>query len=79
MKSKRYKTGTRLFILFLEFLVILFAGFCLCNAIVIIIDCIFDGFNSFWERIMDLPFILYLGLSFIISIVSTTLIYRKTR
>lgn len=79
MKSKRFKNGLELFALFIEFFAIILIGFCLCNAIAITIDCIFDGFNSFWERIMNLPFILYLGFSFVISIVLTIFIYRKTR
>lgn len=79
MKNKKHKNRLELFVLFLEFLGILFIEFCLCTAIEITIDCIFDGFNSFWERIMNLPLILYLGFSFVISTVLTILIYRKTR
>ena len=79
MKSKRCKNGLGLFVLFIEFLAIIFAGFCLCNVLAITIDCVFDGFNSFWERIMNLPFLLYLGFSFVISIVLTIPIYRKTK
>ena len=79
MKNKKHKKKLGLFVLFLEFFGTIFIGFCLCNTIAITIDCLFDGFNSFWERIMDLPFILYLGFSFIFSIVSTIFIYRKTR
>ncbi len=79
MKTKKHKKGLGLFILFLEFWGILFAGFCLCNAIAVTIDCVIDGFNSFWERILNLPFLLYLGFSFVISIVFTIVIQSKTR
>ena len=79
MKRKSCKNGLGLFVLFIEFLAITFAGFCLCNVIAITIDCVFDGFDSFWERIMNLPFLLYLGFSFVISIVLTIPIYRKTK
>ena len=65
--------------LFLEFFGILFVGFCLCNVIAVTIDCVFDGFNSFLEKIMDLPFLLYLGFSFVISIVLTIVMQSKTK
>ena len=79
MKYKKYKKGLGIFVFFLELFGILFVGFCLCNAIAVTIDCIFDGFNSFWERIMDLPFSLYLGFSFVISIVLAIVIQSKTK
>ena len=79
MKSNKPKKNLGAFVLFLEFLGILFVGFCLCNAIAVTIDCIFDGFNLFWERIMDLPFLLYLGFSFVISIVLVIVIQSKTK
>lgn len=79
MKTKKHKKRLAPFVLFLEFFGILFAGFCLCSAIAVAIDCIFEGFASFGERILDLPFLLYLGFSFVISIVLTIVIQSKTR
>ena len=82
MKNKKHKNAKNvfgLFVLFLEFFGILFVGFCLCNVIAVTIDCVFDGFNSFLEKIMDLPFLLYLGFSFVISIVLTIVMQNKTR
>lgn len=79
MKTKKHKKRLGLFILFLELFGIVFAGFCFCNAIAVTINCIFDGFNSFCEGIIDLPFLLYLVFSFIISIVLTIIIQSKTR
>ena len=79
MKNEKHKKRLALFVLFLEFFGILFIGFCLCNVIAVIIDCVFDGFNSFLEKIMDLPFLLYLGFSFVISIVLTIVMQSKTK
>ena len=79
MKTKKYKKRLGLFILFLELLGIVFAGFCFCNAITVTINCMVDGSNSFWGRIMDLPFLLYLVFSCIISIALTIIIQSKTK
>ena len=53
--------------------------FCICNAMAVAIDCMFEGFGSFWGRILDLPFLLYLCFSFVISIVLTIVMQNKTR
>ena len=79
MKNEKHKKRFGLFVLFLEFFGILIVGFCLCNVIAVTIDCVFDGFNSFLEKIMDLPFLLYLGFSFVISIVLTVVMQSKTK
>ena len=80
MKTKKHKKRLAPFVLFLEFFGILFAGFGLCSVIAVAIDCsIFEGFASLGERILDLPFLLYLGFSFVISIVLTIVIQSKTR
>ena len=79
MKNEKHKKRLGLFVLFLEFFGILFVGFCLCNVIAVTIDCVFDGFNSFLEKIMDLPFLLYLAFSFVISIVLTIVMQSKTK
>ena len=78
-KHKNAKNGLGLFVLFLEFLGIIFIGFCLCNIMAVTINCIFDGFDSFLERIMDLPFLLYLIFSFVISAVLAIFLQRKTK
>lgn len=79
MKSGKEKKNFHIFLLFLEFFGVIFAGFCACNAIVITLDCIFDGFDCFWTRVIHLPFLLYLCLSLGISLIVTFLIHRKTR
>ena len=76
-KHKNAKNGLGLFVLFIECLAITFAGFCLCNILAITINCIFDGFNSFFGRVMELPFLLYLIFSFVISAVLVIIIQRK--
>ena len=78
-KHKNAKNGLGLFVLFLEFFGIMFFGFCLCNIIAVTINCIFDGFYSFWGRVMDLPLLLYLIFSFVISAVLVIIIQRKTK
>ena len=78
-KNKYAKNGLGLFVLFLEFFGIVFVGFCLCNIIAVTINCIFDGFNTFWGRVMELPFLLYLIFSFVISAVLAIIIQRKTK
>ena len=50
MKNEKHKKRLGLFVLFLEFFGILFVGFCLCNVIAVTIDCVFDGFNSFFGK-----------------------------
>ena len=82
MKNKKHKNAKNvlgLFVLFLEFLGIIFVGFCLCNIIAITINCIFDGFYSFWGRVMGLPFLLYLIFSIVISAVLAIIIQQKTK
>ena len=82
MKTKKHKNAKNvfgLFVLFLEFSGILFVGFCLSKIIAVTINCIFNGFYSFWGRVMDLPFLLYLLFSFVISAVLAIIIQRKTK
>ena len=78
-KNKNTKNRLGLFVLFLEFFGIIFFGFCLCNIIAVTINCIFDGFNSFLGRVMELPFLLYLIFSFVISAVLAIIIQRKIK
>ncbi len=74
MKNKKHKKGLELLILFLGFFGIIFVGFCLCNAIAVIIDCLFNGFNCFGARMLDLPFLLYLCLSLALSAILTVFV-----
>lgn len=77
--NEKHKKRSGLFVVFLEFFGILFLGFCICNTVAVVIDCVFDGFNSFFEKITDLPFLLYLCLSFVASILWTIVLKSKTR
>ena len=78
-KHKNTKNGLELFVLFFELFGILFIGLCLCSIIAVTTGCMFNGFNSFCERIMALPFLVYLVFSFVISAVLAVIIQRKTR
>jgi len=68
-----------LLILFFQTLLIVFAGFVACNISAVVINDIFDGFESFFEQIRNLPYILYGIFSLIISGVLTLMIQSKTR
>lgn len=85
MKTKNHKRRKKqnarlgLFALFLEFWGTLFIGICLACVAAVTIDCIFEGFNSYLERIINLPFLLYLLFSFAFSTVLTIVIKSRTR
>ena len=76
-KRNKNKSGT--FTLFLTICGILFAGLSLCNICAIAIDCVFNGFGSFLSRIGSLPYLFYLILSLILSMVLTFIIHKKTK
>lgn len=63
-------------VLFIEAFAIMFAGFVLCNISAITIDCLFNGFQSFANRLFELPYFLYLLFSLIISFIFTLLIEK---
>ncbi len=65
-------------ILFLQFFCTIFFGFCLCNICGIAIHCIFNGFNKFFLQVSELPYLLYLLFSLIISSVLILIIHKKT-
>ncbi len=60
MKKRNKNTKTGLLSLFLQILVVLFIGFCICNVWGTVIHCIFNGFDDFLLKIIDLPYLLYL-------------------
>lgn len=66
-------------ILFLKSILIVFAGFVLCNICALTIDCVFDGFDSFFERVWDLPYIMYACFSAAISIIFTITVANKRK
>ena len=65
--------------LFLQFFGVLFVGFCLCNICGVAIGCMFNGFDVFLTRVIDLPYLLYLTLSLIISAVLILIIRNKIK
>ena len=67
-----------IFLFLLSFLV-LCIGFILSNALAVLINCIFNGFDSFFSTVLNLPFVLYAIFSLIISIAFTIFINNKTR
>ena len=69
--NKNRKMGT--LFLFFKFFVVVFVGFCICSVFGIVIHCIFNGFGDFLLKIIDLPYLLYLLFSLIISLI---LIFR---
>lgn len=77
MKAKKRKKRFGLFALFLALFGTLFVGICLSNIMAVTIYCARDGFNPFCEKIMDLPFLVYLCISFVISTAWT--IFMKVR
>ena len=76
-RNKNQKMG--LLSLFLQFLVVLFMGFCICNVLNIVIRCIFNGFDDFLLKIIDLPYLLYLIFSLIISLILIFIIRQKAK
>ena len=65
--------------LFLISFLVLFFGFILTNASAIAINCLFDGFDSFFSKVLNLPFIVYAVFSFILSTVFVIFIHSKTK
>ncbi|MBE6548009.1 MAG: hypothetical protein E7667_03920 [Ruminococcaceae bacterium] len=68
-REKSNKKRENKLVLFLQFFGVLFVGFSLCNICGVAIGCIFNGFDVFLTRVIDLPYLLYLILSLIISAV----------
>ena len=77
MKKRTIPTDSLL--LFLQFLGVIFAGFCICNVLGVAIHCIFNGFDDFFFKIAELPFLLYLLFSLIISLILSLIIREKTK
>jgi hypothetical protein len=69
MKKRNKNTKMGLLFLFLQILVVLFIGFCICGIWGTVIRCIFNGFDDFLLKIIDLPYLLYLFFSLIISLI----------
>ena len=65
--------------LFLRFAGILFVGFCLANTFGILINCCFDGFDLFVKQLAELPYLMYLAFSLILSFALALVIYIKTK
>ena len=79
MKKKNKNTKTGLLSLFLQILVVLFIGFCICSVWGTVIRCIFNGFDDFLLKIIDLPYLLYLFFSLIISLILIFIIRQKAK
>ena len=79
MKKLKNNKKDGIFILFLQIFGTLFVGFSLCNVFAVIIDCLFNGFDCFLLRVCELPYLLYLVFSLIISSVLFLIIYKKTK
>ena len=62
-------------VMFLQFFGVLFVSFCLANICGVAIGCIFNGFNVFLARVIDLPYLLYLIFSLILSAVLILIIH----
>ena len=78
-KKNNSKTRENNIVLFLQFFIVLLFGFCLCNVCRIAISCIFNGFDLFLTQVMDLPYVLYLVLSVILSAVWIFIIRSKLK
>ena len=79
MKKRNKNTKTGLLFLFLQILVVLFIGFCICSVLDTVIRCIFNGFDDFLLKIIDLPYLLYLFFSLIISLILIFVIRPKAK
>lgn len=66
-------------ILFLQIFGTLFVGFSLCNIFAVTIDCLINGFDCFFLRLVELPYLIYLVFSLIISLVLLLIIHKKTK
>ena len=66
-------------LLFIAVFIIIFIGFVICNIFAIAIDCIFNGFDSFTIKLFELPYLLYILFSLIISFVFTVFIEKKSK
>jgi hypothetical protein len=79
MKKRNKNTKMGLLFLFLQILVVLFIGFCICSVWGTVIHCIFNGFDDFLLKIIDLPYLLYLFFSLIISLILIFVIHQKAK
>lgn len=68
-----------LYIFYLQTFLITFAGFVLSNICAVAIKAIGCGFDSFLDRLADLPYLLYLVFSLIISAILTLVLRSRTR
>ena len=78
-KKNNSKTRENKIVLFLQFFIVLLFGFCLCNVCCIAISCIFNGFDLFFTQVIDLPYVLYLILSVILSAIWIFIIRGKLK
>ena len=78
-KEKKDKKAKNSIVLFLQFFAVLFVGFYLCNICGAAISCIFNGSDAFFTRIINLPHLLYLILSLILSAVLIFIIRGKLK
>ena len=78
-KKNNRKTRENNIVLFLQFFIVLLFGFCLCNVCRIAIGCIFNGFDLFLTQVIDLPYVLYLILSVILSAIWIFIIRSKLK
>ena len=79
MKKTNKKQKPGLLFLFLQFFSVLFVGFCICSILGVAIRCIFNGFDDFFIKIIEPPYLLYLAFSLIISSTLLLVICRKTK
>ena len=66
-------------VLFLKSFSVIFAGFILCNICAVTIDCLFDGFDCFLKRILDLSYVMYACFSVGISVIFATTVANKSK
>ena len=77
-KSKKQMRFGFLSLLILSFLV-LFIGFVSVNVLAVIINCLFNGFENFISILHDLPYLLYLLFSLVLSLVFALITIQKTK
>ena len=69
----------KLLILFVRSFFIILPALCIVNIAALTVDCIFNGFASYGERLAGLPYLAYAIISLLITAVLTTVIGIRTK
>lgn len=62
-----------------QFFAVIFAGFVLANICAIASRCIFNGFDVFGSQVLQLPYLLYLIASIVLSAILAAIVHVKSK